>query len=85
MSDESVRQAPATKAGEGNLVIITVNGKPSDLSPGTSVAQLLEIMTLNARHVAVEVNLELVPRERHAERQLAEGDRLEIVTLVGGG
>jgi len=35
--------------------------------------------------VAVEVNLELVPRQRHAEHRLAEGDRLEIVTLVGGG
>ena len=36
-------------------------------------------------YVAVEVNLELVPRQDHARHRLAEGDRLEIVTLVGGG
>jgi sulfur carrier protein len=35
--------------------------------------------------VAVEVNLQLVPRARHAEQQLREADRLEVVTLVGGG
>jgi sulfur carrier protein len=38
-----------------------------------------------ARHVAVEVNLELVPRARHREFRLREADRLEVVTLVGGG
>jgi sulfur carrier protein len=37
------------------------------------------------KHVAVEVNLELVPRARHAEHRLREKDRLEVVTLVGGG
>ena len=41
--------------------------------------------TKTAKPVAVEVNLQLVPRHRHAEHRLAEGDRLEIVTLVGGG
>jgi sulfur carrier protein len=35
--------------------------------------------------VAVEVNLEVVPRDRHAETTLHDGDRLEVVTLVGGG
>ncbi len=53
-------------------------------SPAT-VAQLLEELGLDARHVAVEVNLELAPRQRHAHWALAEGDQLEVVTLVGGG
>jgi sulfur carrier protein len=42
-------------------------------------------LRLGGKPVAVEVNLELVPRQNHAQHLLAEGDRLEIVTLVGGG
>ena len=55
--------------------------------PGTAapVAGLLESLDLATPHVAVEVNLELVPRAEHAGHRLAEGDRVEIVTLVGGG
>jgi sulfur carrier protein len=66
-------------------VEITVNGRPQQIPDGTSVAELLELLQCETRHVAVEVNMELVPRGRHAERRLASGDRLEIVTLVGGG
>lgn len=64
---------------------ITVNGQPRQVPDGTSVAELLAFLECEARHVAVEVNLELVPRGRHAEHQLAGGDRIEVVTLVGGG
>jgi sulfur carrier protein len=49
------------------------------------VAGLLDELRLTGKPVAVEVNLELVPRQQHGQRQLADGDRLEIVTLVGGG
>jgi sulfur carrier protein len=49
------------------------------------VARLLAELGLAAGHVAVEVNLQLVPRAQHARQSLAEGDRIEIVTLVGGG
>ncbi|HEX5500519.1 MAG TPA: sulfur carrier protein ThiS, partial [Thermomicrobiales bacterium] len=52
---------------------------------GTTVAALLGELGLEPKQVAVEVNLELVPRGRHAEHALAAGDRLEVVTLVGGG
>lgn len=64
---------------------LTVNGECRETADGTTVAALLEELRLNAKPVAVEVNLELVPRQRHAQHRLAEGDRLEIVTLVGGG
>ena len=64
---------------------IHVNGQPRQIEVGTSVADLLAELGVLARHVAVEVNLELVPRERHAEVGLNAGDRLEVVTLVGGG
>ena len=46
---------------------------------------LLAELGLGGRQVAVERNREIVPRARHAEVELADGDRLELVTFVGGG
>jgi sulfur carrier protein len=66
-------------------VEITVNGQSRQVAKGTTIAQLLDQMHLPTKYLAVEVNLELVPRRQHAEHRLAEGDRLEVVTLVGGG
>ena len=64
---------------------ITVNGQLRRVAEGITVAELLEELGLTDKQVAVEANLELVPRQGHAGHRLAEGDRLEIVTLVGGG
>lgn len=64
---------------------IIVNDHPRHVDEGATVADLLEQLDLAGKHVAVEVNLQLVTRDRHAEHHLAGGDRLEIVTLVGGG
>ena len=64
---------------------IVVNGQPREIEPGTTLARLLDALEMQPRYLAVERNFELVPRTRHAECLLAEGDTLEIVTLVGGG
>ncbi len=64
---------------------IIVNGQPRTTTDGITVAGLLDELNLTAKPVAVEVNLELVPRQQHAQHALRDGDRLEIVTLVGGG
>lgn len=64
---------------------IKVNGEIRELAGETTVAGLLRLLELDPRFLAVERNRELVPRTRHAECQLAEGDEVEIVTLVGGG
>lgn len=64
---------------------VTVNGRPRVVSEGATVAALLDELDLAKRHVAVEVNCELVSRREHAGHRLAEGDQIEIVTLVGGG
>ncbi len=64
---------------------IVVNDETREVADVTTVADLLAELDLNVRHVAVEVNRQLVPRARHAECVLREGDELEIVTLVGGG
>jgi sulfur carrier protein len=66
-------------------VRITVNGQQRQLPEGTSVSGLLELLQIRTRAVAVERNLEIVPRVAHPECILSDGDRLEIVTLVGGG
>ncbi|TWT85875.1 sulfur carrier protein ThiS [Posidoniimonas polymericola] len=64
---------------------LLVNGDPHDAPDGCTIAGLLEQLEIRVKHVAVERNRELVPRALHAETTLAEGDELEVVTLVGGG
>jgi sulfur carrier protein len=66
-------------------VQITVNGQSRCVAEGSTVARLLQELDLATKIVAVEVNLKLVPRAAHAGHPLSEGDRVEIVTLVGGG
>ena len=64
---------------------IIFNGRPRQIDQQTTLADLLEQLDLATQRVAVEINLELVPRRQHAETILCEGDSLEVVTLVGGG
>lgn len=64
---------------------VYVNEEPREVEAGATVAWLIDQLGLEARYLAVERNRELVPRRGHADCVLAEGDRLEIVTLVGGG
>lgn len=64
---------------------ISVNGEPRQVAVGCTVAKLLEELKLQPRYLAVERNQELVPRATHAACVLLPGDRVEIVTLVGGG
>lgn len=64
---------------------LVINGQPQQFSAGQSIADLLQSLDLNPKQVAVEVNLDLIPREVHAEHVLSAGDRVEVVSLVGGG
>ena len=66
-------------------MIVSVNGDSQEVMENASVTDLLQLLELNAAHVAVEVNRELIPREQHQQYRLSAGDQLEIVTLVGGG
>ena len=63
---------------------IQVNGETRAVAAATILA-LIEELALDPRKVAVERNLEIVPRSLHAETVLAEGDRIELVQFVGGG
>lgn len=64
---------------------ITLNGQQHELSGPISIAELLEQENLANRRVAVEVNLEIVPRSQHGETFLSDNDRVEIVHAIGGG
>ncbi|MEX2026038.1 MAG: sulfur carrier protein ThiS [Pirellulaceae bacterium] len=64
---------------------LLVNGQPRQAAERTTVGRLLEELGLPTRGIAVEVNQQIVPRQQHADHELADGDRLEIVSLVGGG
>jgi sulfur carrier protein len=63
---------------------IQVNGDTREVSART-ILELVEALGLDVRKVAVERNLEIVPRSLHATTTLAEGDRIELVQFVGGG
>lgn len=64
---------------------IQLNGQDHDLPGPMTLDRLVERLGLDARKVAIERNLEIVPRSTYAGTMLAEGDRLEIVNFVGGG
>jgi thiamine biosynthesis protein ThiS len=64
---------------------IEVNGEPREVPDGASVATLLAGLGLAAPKVAVERNLEIVPRSAWATTRLTPGDRLEVVHFIGGG
>jgi len=64
---------------------ITVNGEPRRVPRGISVADLALELGLEPTRVAVERNLEIVPRSTLAQVQVEDGDDYEIVTFVGGG
>lgn len=67
------------------MITIRFNGEDCELGDATSVLELLARFDLKSKQVAVEVNQEIAPRERHAEWMLQDGDSVEVVTLVGGG
>ncbi len=64
---------------------ITLNGQARHVEPGTPLEALLAQAGYAGRKVAVEVNLAVVPKSRHANHVLAEGDRVEIIQAIGGG
>ena len=64
---------------------VQVNGEKRELVAGTTVRQLLEQLSLNPARVAIEYNLEILPKAQWEETRVAAGDKLEIVQFVGGG
>ena len=67
------------------MIRLTVNGRPIELEGEVSITELLRLKGLDEAFVAVERNAELTRREDWARIVLKEGDRVEIVRIVGGG
>ena len=65
--------------------MITVNGKQIRLTSEMSVADYLEQNNYQINRIAVEMNEEILPKYSYSEKMLKDGDRLEVVTFVGGG
>lgn len=80
-----MRLAPEAAGKDNARMDIVLNGESRSLAAAVTVLELLQAEGLGERRVAVEVNGEIVPRSRHGESSLRDGDRVEIVHALGGG
>ncbi len=66
-------------------MIIILNGENKQIDNNTNIDQLLQIIDLSDKRLAVEVNEQIVPRSEFSETTLQESDKVEIVQAIGGG
>ena len=76
---------PTLSCSDCPALHIQLNGEPFELPDGASVADLLVRLDAVGRRVAVELNLDIVPRSQHVSTVLRDGDQLEVVHAIGGG
>lgn len=67
------------------MITVSINGKPHQFDFPVTVTELTERLGFSGKRIAIECNGEIIPRSQFPSRQLANGDRLEIVVAVGGG
>lgn len=67
------------------MIEIILNGESRNVTPETTVASLLETLGMAGKRLAIEYNLEILPKSQHAETILKAQDRVEIVHAIGGG
>lgn len=70
---------------EASAIRIRLNGKEREIAAGHTVSSLLEALELHPGLVVVELNREILARDRYGDRAVGEGDTLELVHFVGGG
>ena len=66
-------------------MIIILNGENKQVDTGTNIEQLLQVIGLGGKRLAIEVNEQIVPRSEFSETTLQESDKVEIVQAIGGG
>ena len=64
---------------------IQVNGEPRETRVGTTVAELLQELDIRPDRVAVELNLQILDRQEFDRRAFNDGDRIEVISFIGGG
>ena len=67
------------------MIQITINGEPRSIAPDLTAAQLIDLLELGGRRLAMEINREILPRSQYTGHRLRDGDRIEIVQAIGGG
>ena len=80
-SSHSENQQKAAPSKQGTII---VNGDQMSFAGGT-VSDLLNVLGIKTRAIAVELNRDVVPADQHHTTNVSPGDQLEVVTLVGGG
>jgi len=63
---------------------VTLNGEAQELADGVTVGDLIRDLGLSGRRFAVEVNLEILPRDHYGAHVLHDGDTIEVVHFIGG-
>jgi len=64
---------------------ILLNGEPRDIAAGTTLSELLVELEMSQQRIAVEINLNIIPRSQHGETVLQADDKVEVVRAIGGG
>ena len=85
IAEEGRRNGQGARMLKSRPMLISLNGESRQFPDPLTVAALVQSLGYAGKRIAVERNGEIVPRGRHAEVVLADGDRLEIVVAVGGG
>lgn len=67
------------------MMEITLNGETRQIPDDTTAAQLVKLLELTGKRMAMEVNQEIVPRSTYDQHVLCNGDKIEIVGAIGGG
>ena len=67
------------------MIDITVNGDAMSLTEGTTISDLIHKMELAGQRIAIELNMDVIPRSEHEQKILSAGDEVEVVRAIGGG
>jgi len=67
------------------MIKITVNGEYKNIDSVKTISKLLNDLNIDSRKIAVEVNLEIIPKSAYDDTLIKENDKLEIVAFIGGG
>ncbi len=67
------------------MITLSINGQPRQFNAPLTVSELVVILELTGKRIAIEKNGEIVPRSQHGQTLLGDGDQLEVVVAVGGG
>ena len=67
------------------MIQVDVNGTPLQIPQGSTLDQLLLTLELSQKRLAIELNLDVIPRSQYSSQQLQQGDQIEVVHAIGGG